>query len=1092
MVEQVRKCAVLVAAAFAIVVSSSQPHVGWAQDAEPAPPDPQQAGQVAAPHEMPPISRADVDAQWAEAMKVRQGDNLEGVQAMTEFAARFPDTDYARQALFQAGAALQAQRLWPEAVAVLTDLVNRYPGHDLCDDAMQQVASILQSQKEYEQAAAAWIAFQRRYPRHPAAQQALLNAGSVLQQEKDNAGALAAYQALVDAYPNGDLCDDALWAMAQLHVNEINTRLTEEGSATLEDLAEPTRLYQLLIERFPYSDLCDNAAFQLAMIQYSPARQYHKAEELFEEFMRRYPGSDLVPTARIYVNTSLSALQQAARYDTKEKLPTIADALRPVERLRGLKEWGQAIALYQEILREFAGNDQCDVLVMQIGECQEEAGDLAAAIKTWRSIVEGFPGSELRGACQWKIVTALQKAKDTEGALLAQTDYVNLFPNGPYVTQCWTDILNHHRTARDIPALLASLKRVYTEFADLDLADDALFEAACLHHQLRQYSEAALLYADLLKRFPGSDLAADATFLLGRCQHEMGDLKNAVATYRRVVAEYPNSGLADDAIGEMRALENPAELARLRLYTEGPVPTEPPAGAEPQEWQKYADAAEPLLEGLSGPIATFPGAHSPLHLRFKLERQAPATLEVKWLTSELGFMNLQVRFNGKPVLKAFAKPGEVTRVTVPATETQVGQNTFTLVALDTGLHWDYLSIASSGLPAEKQGGILLGKADDSAQEFAAGANQATPPFLTELFLDLDQQQWATRLDPEYEAFKAVVAEVGKEGAPQTAAEVYETAYNTACAYYARRFDLQAAKLLAMLQREPLPNELRFRVQGLWALTCESACDYGLEEIWRGNLVIAASPQVTVQLRQYNVPDFYHRVFDALREGGPGPRPQDPPFVISCGVHGRTAAPMLARFAPAWRTTPAQWASLVPAMVQAWANDPGHVHTLSQLHPVLPAAYAALATLHVEARCLQPNWDEQARNQFIARRQALLAAAKTVEVIDAAKLPPEAVAGWLLRLALGPEGVAEGADPINLAWEKLGPLLNTLRTLPQSVLDEHSQPAERSAIIAWAAAQHLGQAAVPDLKNIGVVADEQTLAKVDAALNKALSADATGT
>ena len=213
----------------------------------------------------------------------------------------------------------------------------------------------------------------------------------------------------------------------------------------------------------------------------------------------------------------------------------------------------------------------------------------------------------------------MQKAKDTEGALLAQTDYVNLFPNGPYVTQCWTDILNHHRTARDIPALLASLKRVYTEFADLDLADDALFEAACLHHQLRQYSEAALLYADLLKRFPGSDLAADATFLLGRCQHEMGDL-NAVATYRRVVAEYLTAVWR--TMPSARCGHWKTRRAGAPSPLRGAVPTELPVGASQEAELRGCRRA--LLAGLSGPIATFPGAQ-PAALAVQAGATAPAT-----------------------------------------------------------------------------------------------------------------------------------------------------------------------------------------------------------------------------------------------------------------------------------------------------------------------------------------------------------------------------------------------------------------------------------------------------------------------------------
>ncbi|MDH7568296.1 MAG: tetratricopeptide repeat protein [Armatimonadota bacterium] len=1088
------KCLALVTAMAALAVGP------WASTSAQQPTGPAQAGAPAAegegqnPPEIHFISRADVEAAWQEAEKQRRGDGVLGAQVMTAFAARFPDTDYARQALYQAGVSLQNQRLIPEAIAAYRDLLTRYPGHDLCDDALWQIATLLTQQSDFVGAANAYLEFQRRFPRNPNAERALSMAASQFSRAGDLQSCMAAYDALVRQYPYSDLAPSALYSMGQTYVRAVTDEMRESNIAPQFDQFGPAvQAYQTLIRTYPYSNLADDAAYQLAYLYYT-VRDYQGCVDAMEDFMRRYPASSMVSSARNMVNTALRSMRQLYRYDPNERLPTPEPLLQPAQRLSALRRWPEVIALYQQAIQAFPGHDNQDDWVLAIGDTYQQAGDLPSAIKTWRNLVDNYPGSEQRQAAMLRIVQALTTARDVPGKIQAQSDYITLFPTGARTEAFWNEVLAYYRSERQVGALLAALKSVYTNYVGLDLVDNALFEAGNINQQLRKYTDAAALYAALVQNYPGSDLTPDATFLLACCQHEAGDLDKARATYQRVAATMPNTGLADDALTEMRVLESPAELERLRLYREAPLPADPPAGSQPEKWESCKDPLEPMVEGVCGPLSVTPGAYTPVHLRFRMERQFPILLTIKWMQGDQQFANVQVYLNGELAHSVYVRPNTVTELKLLATRTVQGVNTITLSSLDNTMRWDAVQIASEGLPAEREGRIVLGVPDDASKEFSVGATASRQLAFTELFVDLDENKWATRLDPEYQAFREAVAAVtpvkpaaGAKGEPapppaKTPADLYREYYQLARGYYARGYFFQAAKLLMMLTREPLPPDLVSFANALLAMALDNARDYGLEEIRRGNLVMLAPPATAMQLRQYNVPDYYDHACRLLAMGGPEPSPTDPPFVIGCPAYSYTSGPNYARLN--WnantRTSTAAWAPPLAALAQSWVMDPRRAPLIAPAHPTLLPGLAALAAVAIESQLSTPGVSAQQDAQIASRRGVMLSAsAATEKKADPKKVSADAVAGWMLRLALGKEFAK--AKTTDWGWEKLAAVINALRTLPPKVAEAFPKPADRQAVVAWVLSKHFGKEAVPQLTFIGIEADEKALATVEAVL-----------
>ncbi|MBI3945273.1 MAG: tetratricopeptide repeat protein [Armatimonadetes bacterium] len=1096
MLERIRRRALALAACLALAAMAA--HGGTGAPASPGadqgePGDqPGAAGEAQAPPSDWVISRADVDAAWREAEKVRKQDNIQGARAMLAFAARFPDVEDARQALYNAGVAFAAQRLRPEAIAAFQQYLARYPGHDLNDDALTQIISLLRQEQDYTGSAAAQVDFHRRFPHSPQAEQNLLAAAGNLQREGDYDGAVAAYQTLLKAYPNSNLCDDALYAMGQLYAQQFSQEARDTGATlSYEDYGPALRAYEA-VERIPFSRYRDDAAYQLAYLYYqtnNPIREYEASIEALEGFMARYPFSRYVSQARNSVNSCLRSQKKPPRYDTNEPVPDPEALLRPAERLRALRRYPEVIVLYQNMIRQFAGHENQDSWMMVVGDVFSEAKDEVSAIRAWRAVVDTCVGSDQRSAAMLKIIRSLGTLKDTAGELQAKVDYIALFPTGANVERYWSDVLGYHRSARNIPTLLAVLQRVYTEFPDLDLADNAIFEAANIHQQLRRYGAAAALYNRLLQTRPGSDLAVHSLFLLARCQHESGDLTAARLTYQKVARALPNTGLADDALAQISVLETPAEAERVRLFREAPLPGPPPAAPEPAKWEAFKEPPEPLPEGVCGPVGSPPGAGSPLHLRFRMARQLPVDLAIKWLTGD-PFANVQIAFNGQPAHALYVQPNTVTQVRLLATRVVEGVNTVTIASADNMMRWDCLALISDGLPPEREGRIALGVEDGKFQEFSAGAAMNAKLTLTEILVDLDERKWATRPDPEHQALKdAVAAATPAKGAKKppdrTPDDVYREAFQLARGYYARGQFLAAARRLASLSQQRLPADIQTHVQALLLVAGDNARDYGLEEIRCGSLIILAPPSVAVQLRQYNVPNFFQDLLAALCGNGSAPAVHDPPFVVSLAAYPGPARAMYGRFDTRWLTTPVQWASLVPKIAEAWITDPMHAQAVAPAHPRLMPALAALAALQMEAALVGPLWKDQEAAAFAQRRSAVIAASANVsKSTPAEKMATETVAGWLLRLALGPE--FSKSEPTDLGWQKLGPLLSTLRALPPHVVAYFAKPPERAALVIWALGTHLGKDAIPQLAYIGLQADEKTLARVTAAMEKLTS------
>jgi TolA-binding protein len=107
------------------------------------------------------------------------------------------------------------------------------------------------------------------------------------------AEAVTSYQELVKEYPNSPQASEALFQLGTLYQNKMVRNL--EAKASLE---KASGIFKSISDKYPDSKLAPKSLFMSAFILANDLKEYNKATEIFNIFLKRYPNSDLVNSAK--------------------------------------------------------------------------------------------------------------------------------------------------------------------------------------------------------------------------------------------------------------------------------------------------------------------------------------------------------------------------------------------------------------------------------------------------------------------------------------------------------------------------------------------------------------------------------------------------------------------------------------------------------------------------------------------------------------------------------------------------------------------------------------------------------------------------
>ena len=257
-------------------------------------------------------------------------------------------------------------------------------------------------------------------------------------------------------------------------------------------------------------------------------QRYDEALAVLDEVLKREPQNAVALRYRAEVFMRRNDLA-GARRDLQAVLviePRVQDKLRLAELHARAKQYNEASALYQQVLKDEPANKEAQTalaaLLVETGQGREAIGQLEALLQTQPN------RADVRAQ-----LAELYLAAQPEKALEQYSAAAKLEPaNAAHRVGVGAALVRLHRFEEAVPALRAVLaanpKEELAYFAHTNLAT-ALFE-------LKDYASAAGEFVWILKQQREQKRAAVTLYFLGVCFDKLGDLEQAQKAYDQFLA----------------------------------------------------------------------------------------------------------------------------------------------------------------------------------------------------------------------------------------------------------------------------------------------------------------------------------------------------------------------------------------------------------------------------------------------------------------------------------------------------------------------------------------------------------------------------
>lgn len=180
--------------------------------------------------------------------------------------------------------------------------------------------------------------------------------------------------------------------------------------------------------------------------------------------------------------------------------------------------------------------EQAPAEIMRRAEDQEAAGQLSAALASYKSLVKRYPVSVLASKSQRKIGRILEAAGEYDDAYEAYSTYLSKYPKG-----------------EDFESVVESMFKIAKLFLEGEKKKILGIKIASSMERAQQ------MFEGIVKLAPFSKYAPQAQFNVGQSLEKQGKYPEAIVAYNAVVARYPTDDIADDAqyqIGYVRLKES--------------------------------------------------------------------------------------------------------------------------------------------------------------------------------------------------------------------------------------------------------------------------------------------------------------------------------------------------------------------------------------------------------------------------------------------------------------------------------------------------------------------------------------------------------
>lgn len=345
----------------------------------------------------------------------------------------------------------------------------------------------------------------------------------------------------------------------QHHLETFTNRLEQalaysgkgQGLLKLDRSAEAAVAFEKAAGLFADSEDIRQSLFKMGDALFA-AGQYQAAADAYRRVVSEFPDSPLVPHARFQMAESLVKAGDgeagldafAAVHDESPENPYAELALlRMAAVLAEQGQWLQALQGFNRVMGSYPGGATFAEALFRRGVVYYRLFRFEEALADFDRVVNEFPDSDvveraytMRGMCYY------WTGRDEKAKELAR-DFIRRYPDSPQAPEVlyWIGVVEYNQ------ANYRAAETNFIEFVDRypadDLTDDALLRAGLCASKQKEYHRAIEFLSRLAKEFPQSEKMAHARFAQADALAELARFSEAILIFDDIINRHPHSEL---------------------------------------------------------------------------------------------------------------------------------------------------------------------------------------------------------------------------------------------------------------------------------------------------------------------------------------------------------------------------------------------------------------------------------------------------------------------------------------------------------------------------------------------------------------------
>jgi len=456
------------------------------------------------------------------------GNYQQATEKFLKLINEFPESNLVLQATYKLSKSYFRIKDYSKTVEVCKEFLEKYPQYQgpEIEEIYFWLGQSYLGLEQYQEAEETFARLSSLYPDFTLIKEVeYLRSLSLFKSERYQE-AIVRLEELMAAEGEGSSKDEAHYLLARCW---LNLGEYDKAIKKLEDL-KYDKTDDYLLERI---------IFDLGLA-YSRQGNKEKAVLEFQEFIEKYPQSELINSAHFELGKDLYSLK-------KYKL-AIAE----------LKEVPTAEALYLS------------------GKAAKELGDREVEISILRELREKFPESKYSQEAYFKLGNYYYNQKQYKEAIDEFMKLSQYFPHSSLLVEGYYWMGWSYFKLQEYQKASEYFKKVGEEEINLELAQRAMFMLAESLYNLKKFQDAQEEYRNFIKKYPEAELSANAQYAIAWTYLENKEYEPSIAEFRKLISLYPKSKFTEEAQfriakGYFLLGENEKAVSELKKFIDGNI-----------------------------------------------------------------------------------------------------------------------------------------------------------------------------------------------------------------------------------------------------------------------------------------------------------------------------------------------------------------------------------------------------------------------------------------------------------------------------------------------------------------------------------------